>query len=75
LSHAEEGLKNNGRELLQDCPCPITLGQQEACDWTGKGEAALKVAKTAYQEKEEGRRMEADVNQNGFDQSQVVMIR
>jgi hypothetical protein len=22
-----------------DFPCPITLGQQEACDWTGKREA------------------------------------
>jgi hypothetical protein len=23
--------------VLQDFPCPITLGQWEACDWTGKG--------------------------------------
>ena len=22
---------------LQDFSCPITLGQWEACDWTGKG--------------------------------------
>ena len=24
--------------LLQDFPCPITLVQQETCDWTGKRE-------------------------------------
>jgi hypothetical protein len=23
--------------MLQDFPCPITLRQWEACDWTGKG--------------------------------------
>jgi hypothetical protein len=23
--------------LLQDFPCPIILGQWEACDWTGEG--------------------------------------
>ena len=23
--------------VLQDFPCPITLGQWEACDWTGEG--------------------------------------
>ena len=32
--------------MLQDFPCPITLGQQEACDWTGKREAELRVAET-----------------------------
>ena len=32
--------------LSQDFPCPITLGQQEACDWTGKREAELRVAET-----------------------------
>jgi hypothetical protein len=30
--------------MLKDFPCPITLGQQETCDWTGKMEAELKVA-------------------------------
>jgi hypothetical protein len=23
--------------MLQDFPCPVTLGQWEACDWTGEG--------------------------------------
>ena len=32
--------------MLKDFPCPITLGQQEACDWTGKGEAELRVGGT-----------------------------
>ena len=32
--------------LLQDFPCQITVGQQEACDWTGKREADLSVAET-----------------------------
>ena len=32
--------------LLQDFPCPITLGQWEACDWTGKREEELRVAET-----------------------------
>ena len=31
---------------MQDFPCPITLGQWEACDWTGKREAELRVAET-----------------------------
>jgi hypothetical protein len=31
--------------VVQDFfPCPITLGQQEACNWTGKREAELRVA-------------------------------
>jgi hypothetical protein len=29
---------------LQDFPCAITFGQKEACDWTGKREAELRVA-------------------------------
>jgi hypothetical protein len=28
---------NRKGEMLQDFPCPITLGQWEACDWTGEG--------------------------------------
>jgi hypothetical protein len=43
---------------------PITLGQQEACDWT--------VAET--ESIAEGRRMEVDANQHGWNRSQVVMI-
>ena len=31
---------------MQDFLCPITLGQQEACDWTGKREAKLRGAGT-----------------------------
>jgi hypothetical protein len=41
-------------ELLQDFPCPITLGQQEDCDWTGEREAELRVAESASQR---GRKM------------------
>jgi hypothetical protein len=59
--------------MLQDFPCPITLGQQETCDWTGKREAALRATKTACQ-REERKKMEADMNQHGFNQPQVVMI-
>jgi hypothetical protein len=59
--------------VLQDFPCPVTLGQQEACDW--KREAKLRVAETAsvLGEKEEGK-MEADMNQRGWNQPQVVMV-
>jgi hypothetical protein len=32
--------------LLQDFPCLITSGQQEACDWTGKREVELRVGET-----------------------------
>ena len=32
--------------LLQDLPCPITLGPWEVCDWTGKREVELRVAET-----------------------------
>ena len=35
---------------MQGFPCPITLGQQEACDWTGKREAELRVAETEMEE-------------------------
>lgn len=41
--------------------CPITLGQQEACDWSGKREAELRVADTeASQEIKEEAKMDAD---------------
>ena len=41
--------------MLQDFPCPITLGQWEACDWTGKREAELRVPETGtVSEKEDG---------------------
>ena len=39
--------------MLQDFPCPITLGQQEACDWTGKREAELRVGETGSDREEE----------------------
>jgi hypothetical protein len=42
--------------------CPITLGQQEACDWTRKREAELRVAETGSIAGRGGRRIEADVN-------------
>ena len=61
--------------LLWDFPYLIILGQQEACDWTGKREAELRVAETDLSLR--GRKevkMEADVNQHGFNQSRVVMI-
>jgi hypothetical protein len=31
--------------MLQDYPCPIRLGQQEACDSTGNREVELKIEK------------------------------
>jgi hypothetical protein len=37
---------------LQDFPCPITLEKQEACDWTGKWEAELRVVETENKERE-----------------------
>ena len=42
--------------MLQDFPCPITLGQQEACDWTGKREAELRVAETESNSRERKKR-------------------
>ena len=60
---------------MQNFPCPITLGQWEACDWTGKREAELRVAETeSISGGEKKAKMEADVNQHGFNQPQVVMI-
>ena len=46
------------KPLSQDFPCPITLVQGEACDWTGKREAELRVAETerSQEEKENGGR-------------------
>jgi hypothetical protein len=60
---------------LQDFPCPIILGQQEDCDWTGKREAELRIAGTESISGEKGeRKMVVDMNQYGFNQPQVVMI-
>ena len=41
---------------MQEFSCPITLGQQEACDWTGKREAELRVAETKSIREREGRK-------------------
>ena len=43
-------------ELSQNFPCPVTLGQEEACDWTGKRETVLRVAgqRASQRGKEEG---------------------
>ena len=61
--------------MSQDFSCPITLGQQEACDWTGKREAELRVAETeSVSGTKRKAKMEADVNQHDFNQAQVVMI-
>jgi hypothetical protein len=38
--------------VLQDFPCPITLGQQGARDWTGKREAGLRVGESVSADKE-----------------------
>ena len=49
--------------VLQDFPCPIiTLGQQEACDWTGKREAEQRAVGTENDSEEGSRegKMEAD---------------
>jgi hypothetical protein len=44
--------------MLQDFPWPITLGQWEACDWTGKREEELRVSDkgslSESEEKEDG---------------------
>jgi hypothetical protein len=62
--------------LSQDFPCPITLGQREACDWTGKREAELRDAETESISRQRRRKakMEADMNQRDFNQPQVLMI-
>lgn len=48
--------------LLQDFSCPITLGQWEACDWTGKREAEQRAVGTENDSEEGSRegKMEAD---------------
>jgi hypothetical protein len=34
------------KNVFEDFPCPITLEQWEACDWTGKKEVELRIAET-----------------------------
>jgi hypothetical protein len=61
--------------MTQHSPCPITLGQQEDCEWTGKMEVELRVVeRQSVSVRREKTMMEADMNQHGFNQSQVVMI-
>jgi hypothetical protein len=57
---------------FQDFPCQITLGKQEACDWTGKMRQSKELQRKSVGRKE--RKMEADMNQHGFNQPQVVMM-
>jgi hypothetical protein len=45
------------KHILQDFPCPVTLGQWEACDWTGEG----KSKEWRGLRKRRKSRMEADV--------------
>jgi hypothetical protein len=45
--------------ILQDFPCPITLGQWEACDWTGEGRWSEKLRRPRERSEEERE------NQNG----------
>ena len=45
--------------MLQDFPCPITLGQWEACDWTGEGRQSKEVRRQGERSEEE------KGNQNG----------
>jgi hypothetical protein len=43
IARKGSGLRNirqRDSNLLHDFPCPIMLGQWEACDWTGKGGGA-----------------------------------
>jgi hypothetical protein len=55
--------------MLQHFSCLNTLGQQEACDWTGKREAELRVAETESISERKGKdKIEADENQRGFNQ-------
>jgi hypothetical protein len=57
--------------MLQDFPCPITLGQWEACDWTGEREVELRVGETEHLRE---RKMAVDLNQLDCAQPQVVML-
>jgi hypothetical protein len=52
--------------MLQDFPCPITIGHWEACDWTGKREVELRVAETGSFSERRRRKMAADVNPHGI---------
>jgi hypothetical protein len=57
-------LRNSNRRgpLLQDFPCLITLGQWEACDWTGEGRWSKELRQRERGLRKRGRtRMEADV--------------
>ena len=54
--------------MLQDFPCPITLGQQEVCDWTGKRKVELRVAETESVGEGGRGKMAAAVNQRGLNQ-------
>jgi hypothetical protein len=54
--------------LSQDFPCSITLGQQEACDWTGEKEVELRAGEAASQGEKVKTKMDSDVNQHGFSQ-------
>ena len=56
------GARNGTQDCCRIFPCLITLGQQKACGWTRKREAALRVAETQSLGEERGRRME-DINQ------------
>jgi hypothetical protein len=57
--------------ILQDFPCPITLGQWEACDQTGEGRQSHELRRQRERERERERerglrrrgrtKMEADV--------------
>jgi hypothetical protein len=50
------------------------ISAEEACDWTGKGKAELRVAETENISGERGRKMAADLNPNGVYQPQVAMM-
>ena len=47
--------------LLQDFPSLITLGQREACDWTGEGRWSEVLRRQRGQRRRGRSRMEADV--------------
>jgi hypothetical protein len=52
------GVGITGSYVLQDFPCPITLGQEEVCDLSGKREVELRVAETESISEKVGRKEE-----------------
>lgn len=50
--------------MLQDCPCPITIGQWEACDWAEEGR----------QREELRRQRERELRRRGRSRTEADMV-